>query len=62
MKQLALDKPVLEMVMFELAHNSCSIRDGKAWYRDYDLNVDARVLIPVIGQKIQNREQIGGSC
>ena len=44
MKRLTLDRPVSEMGMFELAHNSCYIKDGKARYRDYDLDVDARVL------------------
>ena len=44
MKRLTSDKPVSEMGMVELAHNSCYIRDGKARYRDYDLDEDARVL------------------
>ncbi len=44
MKRITLDKPVSEMGMLELAHNSCYIKDGKARYRDYDLDVDARVL------------------
>ena len=35
---------VAEMGMFELAHNSCYIKDGKARYRDYSLDEDARVL------------------
>ena len=44
MKRLTSDKPVAEMGMFELAHNSCYIKDGKARYRDYSLDEDARVL------------------
>lgn len=44
MKRLTTDKPVTEMGMFELAHNSCYIKDGKARYRDFDLDEDARVL------------------
>ncbi len=44
MKRLTSDKPVAEMGMFELAHNSCYIKDGKARYRDYDLDEDARAL------------------
>lgn len=44
MKRLTSDKPVAEMRMFELAHNSCYIKDGKARYRDYSLDEDARLL------------------
>lgn len=44
MKRLTSDKPVEEMMMFELAHNSCYIKDGKVRYRDYSLDEDARVL------------------
>lgn len=44
MKRLTLDKPVSEMGMFELAHNSCYIKDGKTRYRDYELDVDARAF------------------
>ena len=44
MKRLTSDKPVAKMGIFELAHNSCYINKGKARYRDYDLDEDARVL------------------
>lgn len=44
MKRLTSDKPVAEMGVFELAYNSCYIKDGKARYRDYSLDEDARVL------------------
>lgn len=44
MKRLTSDKPVAEMGMFELAHNSCYIKNGKARYRDYSLDEDTRVL------------------
>lgn len=44
MERLTTDKPVTEMGMFELAYNSCYIKDGKARYRDFDLDEDARVL------------------
>lgn len=44
MERLTTDKDVSEMGMFELAHNSCYIKDGKARYRDYDLDIDAREL------------------
>lgn len=41
---MTVDKDVSEMGMFELAHNSCYAKDGKARYRDYDLDIDAREL------------------
>lgn len=44
MKRLTSDKPVAKMGIVELAHNSCYINEGKARYRDYDLDEDARVL------------------
>ena len=44
MKRLTSDKPVAEMRMFELAYNSCYIKDGKVRYRDYSLDEDARLL------------------
>lgn len=45
MKRLTTNKDVSEMSMIELAHNSCYAKDGKARYRDYNLNIDARELI-----------------
>lgn len=44
MGRLTSNKEVSKMSMFELAHNSCYIKDGKARYRDYDLDIDAREL------------------
>ena len=44
MTRLTSDKPVAGMGMVELRHNSCYIKDGKARYRDYSLDEDARVL------------------
>ena len=44
MERLTTKKDVSEMGMFELAHNSCYAKDGKARYRDYDLDIDAREL------------------
>ena len=44
MKRLTSNKPASEMGMIELAHNSCYIKDGKARYRDYDIDIDAREL------------------
>lgn len=44
MKRLTTNKKVNEMSMFELAHNSCYIKDREARYRDYDKDIDARQL------------------
>lgn len=44
MKRLTSDKPVAEMKMFELAHNSCYVKNGEAWYRDYNQDIDVRKL------------------
>lgn len=45
MDRLTVNKPVLEMGMYELAHNSCYIdEDGNARYRDFETDVDARSL------------------
>ena len=45
MKRLTTDKPVSEMEMLELAHNSCYVgEDGSARYRDFDTDIDAREL------------------
>lgn len=45
MKRLTSNKDVSEMGMFELAHNSCYIKDGKARYRDFEKETDARDFI-----------------
>lgn len=44
MKRLTTNKPVEEMGMYELAHNGCYMKDGYAWYRDFDTDIDAREL------------------
>lgn len=45
MERLTTDKPVSEMTMTELAHNSCYRGgDGNARYRDYEGDMDARQL------------------
>lgn len=44
MERLTSDKDVFEMGMVELAHNSCYVKDGEAWYRDYRQDVSAREL------------------
>lgn len=42
MKRLTTDKPVSDMNMVELAHNSCFAKDGEAYYRDFDGEISAR--------------------
>lgn len=44
MERLTGDKNVQDMGMVELAYNSCYAKDGKARYRDYDIDIDARQL------------------
>lgn len=44
MKRLTSEKPVAEMGMVELAHNSCYAQNRMARYRDYELDIDAREL------------------
>lgn len=44
MKRLTTNKPVAEMSMYELAHNSCYAKDGNARYRDFEDDFDAREL------------------
>ena len=51
MERLTSKKNVSEMGMFELAHNSCYIKDGKARYRDFELDINVRDLIRKIAVK-----------
>lgn len=44
MKRLTSNKEVSEMNVIELAYNSCYARDGKARYRDFEDDFDAREL------------------
>ena len=44
MERLTSNKPVEEMGMYELAHNCCYVKDGCAWYRDFETDIDAREL------------------
>ena len=44
MKRLTTNKDVQEMGMVELAHNSCYVKDGATWYRDFSSDMDARGL------------------
>lgn len=42
MERLTVDKPVSEMTMVELAHNSCFVKGRQAFYRDFDREINAR--------------------
>ena len=44
MKRLTTNKDISEMGMYELSHNSCYYKDGKARYRDFESDIDAREL------------------
>ena len=50
MSRLTTNKPVDEMSMLELAYNSCYAENGKAMYRDFSFNTDARDLVRHIMQ------------
>lgn len=45
MKRLTVNKDTKDMTMVELAHNCCYVKDGEAWYRDYDKDISARDFI-----------------
>lgn len=44
MSRLTTNKETDDMSMFELTHNSCYVKEGKARYRDYEIDIDAREL------------------
>lgn len=44
MERLTTNKNTSEMGMYELAMNSCYLKDGLARYRDFEKDVDAREL------------------
>ena len=46
--RLTSDKKVSEMGMAELAHNSCYTESGKARYRDYEMDMDARTMARIL--------------
>lgn len=46
------DKPIREMGMYELALNNCYIKDRQAYYRDFEGEHDAHVLIREIAEKL----------
>ena len=45
MRRLTTEKPAEEMNMTELAYNCMYAKDGWAWYRDYDHEMDLRDFI-----------------
>lgn len=44
MNRLTTDKKVSEMSMTELAYNCCYVKEHEVRYRDYETDVEARVL------------------
>lgn len=45
MNRLTTDKPVKEMGCYELAHNCMFIKEGEAWYRDFENEISLRNMI-----------------
>lgn len=43
---------VKEMGMIQLAHNQFFIKDGEAWYRDFEREISCRSLVREIGVKL----------
>lgn len=54
MNRLTINKPVSEMSMYELAHNSCYAKEGKARVRDFENDIDARELAIKLLEKYAN--------
>lgn len=53
MERLTTNKSVADMSMIELAHNSCYADDERnARYRDYNLDVDSRLLVRNLAKDI----------
>ena len=57
MERLTTNKPVAEMGMYELAHNSCYM-DGerKARYRDFEQDIDAREFTRILCKDLEYLE------
>lgn len=51
MDRLTANKDTSKMSMVELAHNCCYAKDGKARYRDFDKDIDARDFARRLMQK-----------
>lgn len=52
MSRLTTNKETDDMSMFELPHNSCYVKEGKARYRDYETDIDARELTKLLLKEI----------
>ena len=52
MSRLTTNKETDDMSMFELPHNSCYVKEGKARYRDYETDTDARELTKLLLKEI----------
>lgn len=57
MERLTTNKDVSEMSMYELAHNSCYAKDGRARYRDYDTDIDAREVAKKLLSKYADMQE-----
>lgn len=52
MSRLTTNKETDDMSMFELSHNSCYVKEGKARCRDYETDIDARELTKLLLKEI----------
>lgn len=52
MSRLTINKETSDMSMFELSHNSCYVKEGRARYRDYETDIDARELTKLLLKEV----------
>ena len=50
--RLTVNKEPYDMSMFELSHNSCYVKEGRARYRDYETDIDARELTKLLLKEV----------
>ncbi len=53
MNRLTSNKKTSEMGMYELSHNCMFIKDGEAWYRDFDREISLRNMIREIMEQYE---------
>ena len=59
--RLTVNKDPYNMSMFELSLNSCYAKDGKARYRDYETDIDARELTKLLLKDIAEENNLFNS-
>lgn len=53
MNRLTSNKKTSEMGMYELSHNCMFIKDGEAWYRDFDREISLRNMVREIMEQYE---------